>query len=384
MKNSKNLSKTFLKVGLAVTAVLAIICYLCTRNILNYKKADKLFSEGRYQDAASVFEQLANESYRDSSEKFLKCKYFLAKAYDSSRNYELAYSVFSGLEDYEDSAFLAHESLKHWISTVSIGDTFFYGSYEQDGIEQDGIEPIQWTVLGTDGDNILLISNYVLETRTFNTEVCDWSACSLRAWMNSEFFNAAFSEKEKENIQKMITSDVTTDFVFCLSADEARKFFSSDEARAAELAQAVCMGRYIPSYEDPGCWWTRSAGYDRGIIVVNSKGDIYGSGRWLDEWNDGDNVGVRPAIVLSSSPSPAAQNMCLFGINSDTDLHHEPKPKGNSYSSNSKLRKCGICNGTGYVKYYYGSSDLEALLSGHDPYTYGICTNCNGTGKVRG
>lgn len=51
-----------------------------------------------------------------------------------------------------------------------------------------------------------------------------------------------------------------------------------------------------------------------------------------------------------------------------------PSPNGNG-------RKCIVCNGTGYVKCYYGSSDLEAYLSGHDPYWYIKCTSCKGTGK---
>lgn len=38
---------------------------------------------------------------------------------------------------------------------------------------------------------------------------------------------------------------------------------------------------------------------------------------------------------------------------------------------------CPHCNGSGYVKYYYGSSDLEAYLDGYDPYTVGKCTSCN-------
>lgn len=42
--------------------------------------------------------------------------------------------------------------------------------------------------------------------------------------------------------------------------------------------------------------------------------------------------------------------------------------------------ECSVCNGTGYVKYYYGSSDLEAILDGHDPYTTGTCTSCDGKG----
>ncbi len=44
--------------------------------------------------------------------------------------------------------------------------------------------------------------------------------------------------------------------------------------------------------------------------------------------------------------------------------------------------KCSFCNGTGKVKYYYGSSALEAYLSGHNDYEYGPCTSCDGKGYV--
>ena len=52
-------------------------------------------------------------------------------------------------------------------------------------------------------------------------------------------------------------------------------------------------------------------------------------------------------------------------------------------SSPSSGQKCYWCNGTGSVRYNYGSSDLEAILSGHDPYTYGTCASCGGTGKAK-
>ena len=42
--------------------------------------------------------------------------------------------------------------------------------------------------------------------------------------------------------------------------------------------------------------------------------------------------------------------------------------------------KCDLCNGTGKVKYYYGSSALEAYLSGHNDYEYGPCPSCDGKG----
>lgn len=42
--------------------------------------------------------------------------------------------------------------------------------------------------------------------------------------------------------------------------------------------------------------------------------------------------------------------------------------------------KCPNCNGSGYVKYRYGDSDLQAYLEGYPPYTVGECPVCDGKG----
>lgn len=44
--------------------------------------------------------------------------------------------------------------------------------------------------------------------------------------------------------------------------------------------------------------------------------------------------------------------------------------------------KCTLCNATGAVKYYYGGSDMEAYLDGHEPSWYGQCPSCDGKGSV--
>lgn len=65
-------------------------------------------------------------------------------------------------------------------------------------------------------------------------------------------------------------------------------------------------------------------------------------------------------------------------------IAEEVKKSSNNSSNNSSKKsgkKCSMCNGTGSVKYYYGESDLEAILTGHDPYTFGPCPSCDGTGK---
>ena len=48
------------------------------------------------------------------------------------------------------------------------------------------------------------------------------------------------------------------------------------------------------------------------------------------------------------------------------------------------IEKCEWCNGTGKVKYYYGGSELEAILNGHEDSWYGQCASCHGTGLKDG
>lgn len=77
----------------------------------------------------------------------------------------------------------------------------------------------------------------------------------------------------------------------------------------------------------------------------------------------------------------------LCPTNSDSDfIKYFYYTRGKSGSSSSSIdlgEKCYVCNGTGVVRYNYGSSDLEAILSGHDPYTYGQCSSCGGTGRAK-
>ena len=64
--------------------------------------------------------------------------------------------------------------------------------------------------------------------------------------------------------------------------------------------------------------------------------------------------------------------------------HIESAPgSGTSGTTGAKSTStCPRCGGSGKVKYWNVSNDLEAELLGPDAYDYGICTNCNGTGRI--
>lgn len=83
-------------------------------------------------------------------------------------------------------------------------------------------------------------------------------------------------------------------------------------------------------------------------------------------------------LSLSGKTTDEALNLELFGYPSDMDLFDtELESEGSSLEG-----KCPACNGSGTIRYNYGSSDLEAWLTGHDAYTLDTCPMCHGRGWV--
>ncbi len=118
-----------------------------------------------------------------------------------------------------------------------------FGRYPQNN--GDTPEPIEWLVLEQDEDTALLISRYSLDCRPFFSFLKailfhgNWRDCDLRKWLNRDFYGQAFNEDEQRRIieSKIYTSDnpdygtkgcgETQDKVFCLSIEDAWKYFGN-------------------------------------------------------------------------------------------------------------------------------------------------------------
>lgn len=73
-------------------------------------------------------------------------------------------------------------------------------------------EPIKWRVLNNDGTNLKLVSDVGLDTKKYyNIEgpEVSWATSTLRPWLNSDFFNSAFTSSEQSiiNTTQVITLD---------------------------------------------------------------------------------------------------------------------------------------------------------------------------------
>ena len=189
-----------------------------------------------------------------------------------------------------------------------IGETIEFGNYPQD---KDGTEkPIEWIVMKKEGNQVLLLSKYVLDAKSYNKEWEDvtWETSDIRQWLNNEFYTTAFNKAEKAKIQTSLTKNEdnskfgtsggndTEDKVFLLSKKEAKTLFSNNEERIAKATEyAEKSGVYV-NEEKAAWWWLRSPGtYSDDAAVVGNDG-------WVD--GNGDSVhinsdGVRPALYLN-------------------------------------------------------------------------------------
>ena len=280
------------KRAVRIIAALVIICVvlgvLATKVIIpssRYNAAMALYGEGKYEEAIEAFEVL--DGYKDSEAQLEKC--YIGKY---------------GEEKY------------NLIKNIKVGDTYIFGSYEQDNKTSNGKEEIEWIVIDKNGMSLLLISKYALDCQQYSTPSTNvtWETCSLRKWLNGTFVNAAFSSEEQRSIiSSKVTAEKnpsystspgnnTTDKVFLLSITEAKKYFKSGDARkCAPTDYAIAQGTFASDSNKTGgratCWWwLRSPGRDSNYVAdVYSDGSVNDRGTFV--YSDDD--AVRPALWIN-------------------------------------------------------------------------------------
>ena len=189
-----------------------------------------------------------------------------------------------------------------------IGETIEFGNYPQD---KDGTEkPIEWIVMKNEGNQVLLLSKYVLDAKPYNKELkaVTWETSDIRQWLNNEFYTTAFNKAEKAKIQTSLTKNEdnskygtsggndTEDKVFLLSEKEAETLFSNDEEKIAKATEYAEKSVVYVNEEKAVLWWLRSPGSDsRSAAVVDNYGWVIGGGGYVDD----SGGGVRPALHLN-------------------------------------------------------------------------------------
>lgn len=190
-----------------------------------------------------------------------------------------------------------------------VGETFLYGTYEQDNELVNDKEPIEWVILERDGKRLLAISKYVLDCQPFDmgNTPATWESCSLRKWLNETFLYAAFSAEEQERLQTVILSEdgdrpyTSQDRVFLLSADEGDQYFASANERICRTTES-CLASFQANHIAVNAngvvfWWLRTPGIDSDCERI-----VFEDGSMPNLVTSGLPGGVRPAVWLDQVP----------------------------------------------------------------------------------
>lgn len=197
------------------------------------------------------------------------------------------------------------------------------------------VEPIKWRVLKNTNGTYMAVSDLILDAKCYfnsignRSDITDYQNnnstgvispsnyqfSDIRAYLNTEFYQKAFTETQKNMILTTIVDNSVTstgnsshsykcentnDKVFALSNSEAtnadygfddktRKAYGSDFAKA--------NGLFV--FNNGSSWWLRSPYFYYGDAADESRGVNYGGGIGFYYVNFA-HIGVRPALNVSN------------------------------------------------------------------------------------
>ncbi len=249
--------------------------------------------------------------------------YAVAGHFESVGNTDAAYDLYLILDDYKESKAKAWD-IKYTneinaLLACKVGDVVTFGTYEQDNVEKNGKEDIEWHVLDKQEDRVLLLSKKLLDNQPYNTtkEATTWEKCTLRTWLNETFYANAFHADEQAHIEESrVLAEKNPDFntrpgkttrdkLFLLSNDEALTYITSRTVRSATTSEySIANGGYRNLATGTGYWWLRTPGKTSAMAEY-----VYYHGYIEAHGNDVDKTfyGVRPAMWVNINVAEDAE-----------------------------------------------------------------------------
>lgn len=187
-----------------------------------------------------------------------------------------------------------------------------FGQFYQDAAGAE-LAPIEWMVLDEKDGYSLLLTRWIIASKGWVNEGRDditWAETDLRQWLDSEFFNVAFTEEEQSDIAIFDVTqpanprydtpagEATRDRVTLLSYQELVTYMPTDLIRKTKPTDyAAAQGRYL-NPEGDSAWWLRSPGPTPTVPEhLASWGNLGARTHYIDD----SSIGVRPAVWARTS-----------------------------------------------------------------------------------
>jgi hypothetical protein len=159
---------------------------------------------------------------------------------------------------------------------------------------------IQWIVLDIRGNEVLALSEEIIEIRPYHQEylAVSWEDCDLREYLNGTFYNSFDMQDKARIIQTTVKNtqtfndrtDVendTLDYFFLLSSEEVKKYLDDAQRKVFDMGSTTHYGY----------WWLRKPGVDDDADVIRPSGS-QSYERVNTTSQDEGGMGVRPALWL--------------------------------------------------------------------------------------
>lgn len=247
---------------------------------------------------------------------------------------------------------------------ISKNDTNYSGYFEDSDYRYFKWERIRWKVLQNDGSTLFVVADKGLDCKRYNEEdeSVTWENCTIRKWLNNDFFYLAFNSSEKGAIVEQIVvnednldygtegGNDTLDNVYLLSFGEVtnpiygfcEKYYMFSSSRCFESSDYAHMrgGNINVGNCD---WWLRSPGFNTyNVVGVDYCGHIA---------RRGDSVNAEYYAV-----APALH------INLSSDLWSMAVDSGSGDSGDSNDAKEAFLQSAIYT---YGSQSYDVLKTAH-------------------
>lgn len=264
-------------------------------------------------------EKARREEERKRSEQYSNA----IKSFENG-SYESAYKAFCELGDYREAKAKAEEAKAKRDEKARIDGMRSEASKIMQPITvkekyNSNEHRVSWKILDVDADlgRVLMITTECIGDRPWGHGT--WSECSLRKWLNEEFYSSLPEEARVRvattEVRDIDADKTVEDKVFILSVDEVHKYFRDQRARRCCNA----------GEKNPTWWWMRQLSSSKkksGVRVVDKDGDAsqyevtvtdFRRGYRYDEWEDppamegsSSITAVRPALWIQTGLDDAA------------------------------------------------------------------------------
>ena len=156
---------------------------------------------------------------------------------------------------------------------IIVGDVYYFK-----------VEPIRWRILSESGNKALILCDSIIDNKAYDMDSSNYKNSEVRAWLNNEFYNKAFSSLQKELIltttvdnglastgytENSYVCENTQDKVFLLSYNDVTNSeygFSSSKNNSSTremLTSDFCRASYVDmetssTFYGNGNWWLRT------------------------------------------------------------------------------------------------------------------------------